>query len=173
MWSLPEINRLNSEARSRSERTMVENYTWELYYINTDNGPMCLPCAANEYIADAGNWIELSPENIAALNFDRVRQAKHVIGVSMPVPKTIHEFGEGVVMDSSTGGQVHGAAYADPTPDNGVAALRATLTQAMDAGHKRALLILDGGYQFAVTIGVYVDATVLSKTEQKARRQAA
>jgi len=71
-------------------------------------------------------------------------------------PKEIKPFGGGVTLDSSSGGIVRGFSYADPTPNAGVRELRDELTAAMEDGHKRALLILDGGYQFAVSIGVYV-----------------
>jgi hypothetical protein len=53
-------------------------------------------------------------------------------------------------------GMVRGFSSADSTPDSGVRELRDELTAAMEDGNKRALLILDGGYQFAVSIGVYV-----------------
>lgn len=57
---------------------MIENYSWELYYINTDDGPQCLPCACQRYIDDPTNWLELTTENIAAYDFERMRQAPHV-----------------------------------------------------------------------------------------------
>ena len=139
------------------DRIMAENYTWELYYVNDENlGQVCLPCAAERYIADEANWIELTPEHIEAVDFQRVRQAKHVIGVRMPIPKSIEQFGSGVTLDSSSGGMVRGFSSADSTPDSAVRELRDELTAAMEDGHRRALLILDGGYQFAVSIGVYV-----------------
>jgi hypothetical protein len=74
------------------------------------------------------------------VDFNRVRQAKHVIGVR--------------------GGMVRGFSCADSTPYSGVRELRDELTAAMEEGHKRALLILDGSYQF-VSIGVYVDKAKL------------
>jgi hypothetical protein len=142
------------------QRVMIENYTWERYSTYDEDAceVLCLPCAAERYISDDDNWLTLTPESVAALNFDRVRKAKHVIGVRMPVPKSIEAFGDGVTLDSSSGGIVRGFSSADSTPDSGVRELRDQLTEAMEAGHKRALLILDGGYQFAVSIGVYVDA---------------
>jgi hypothetical protein len=139
-------------------RLMVENYTWEYYWTTTEDGELlCLPCAAKRYIADDDNWITLTPESIAALDFERVRKAKHVIGVRMPVPKTI-TYVDNVEMDSSTGGKLRTTMYADPTPNAAVEELRAVLMQALEDGHKRALLILDAAYQFSVSIGVYVDS---------------
>lgn len=140
------------------QRVVVENYTWERYETTTDDGDsLCLPCAAERYIAEEANWIELTPENIESLDSNRVRKAQHVIGVRMPIHKQIEPFGNGVTLDSSSGGMVRGLSSADPTPDSGVRELRDELTAAMEDGHKRALLILDGGYQFAVSISVYVE----------------
>jgi hypothetical protein len=140
------------------QRIMPENYTWELYYVHDEatGESLCLPCAAERYIAHEENWIELTPENIEGVDFKRVRQAKHVIGVKMPVPKSIEAYGNGITLDSSSGGMVRGFSSADSTPDAGVRELRDELTAAMEEGHKRALLILDGGFQFAVSIGAYV-----------------
>lgn len=127
------------------QRVMVENYTWERYSTIVDDEELCLPCAAKRYIADPDNWIRLTPEDIAVITFEVVRQAKHVIGVRMPVPQEI-EFIDNAEFDSSSGTQISGSN------------IQNILTDAMNAGHKRALLILDAGYQFAVSIGVYVDA---------------
>jgi hypothetical protein len=73
-------------------------------------------------------------------------QATHVIGVRMPIPKSI-EFVDNAEFDSGNGRQISGDSVQD------------ILTHAMEDGHERALLILDARYQFAVSIGVYVDAT--------------
>lgn len=126
-------------------RVMAENYTWETYNVIVDDEELCLPCAAKHYIADDDNWIALTAENIAAVDFDRVRRAQHVIGVEMPLPQGI-AFVDNLEFDSYTNRQISG---------DGV---QEVLTRAMQDGHKRALLILDAGYQFAVSIGVYVDA---------------
>jgi len=61
-------------------RTMVTNYTWELYNTIVDGEELCLACACKRYIADPDNWIELTADNIAAFDFERMRKAKHVIG---------------------------------------------------------------------------------------------
>jgi hypothetical protein len=138
-------------------RVMTENYTWELCYVVSDHGELlCLPCHAKRELRNLDNWIPLMPEDIARITFKHVRQAKHLIGVRMPVPEDIEEFGEGVTLDSSTGGKVRGFTHADNDPADGVEELKAVLLDAMNAGHKRAILILDGAYQFAVSIGVYV-----------------
>jgi hypothetical protein len=126
-------------------RVFVENYTWELYYTSDEDGMYCLPCAAEHYISEEENWIELTPENIAAVDFKRVRKAKHVIGVEMPVPKSI-KFYDNAEFDNMDGHQINGSA------------IQEVLESARADGYKRALLILDAAYQFAVSIGVYVDS---------------
>jgi hypothetical protein len=126
-------------------RVMVENYTWERYDTVVDGDQLCLPCAAARYIADDENWIELTDENIAAVDFERVRTAKHVIGVEMPIPKGI-KFFDNAEFDSGNGQQISGSDLKD------------LLGAAKDEGYTKALLILDAAYQFAVSIGVYVSS---------------
>ncbi len=75
----------------------------------------------------------------------------------MPVPRSVQLFGR-VQLDLQTGGEVRSTTYADPTPDAGVQHLRDIMTDAKDGDFRRTLLIVDGGYQFSVSIGVYVDA---------------
>lgn len=136
------------------QRIMTENYTWELYYVNTDDGQVCLPCYAQRILSEPERWILLTDEAIDALTFEQIRQAPHCIGVKMPVPEGIQYVNE-VTFDSSTGGAVRGFSSADSTPDAGVAELRQILWDLKAIGETKAILILDGGYQFAVSIGVY------------------
>ena len=140
-------------------RLMVENYTWELYTVGEYGGRLCLRCAAEEYIENENNWIALTDEDIAVVTFDTLRQARHVLGVSMPVPKQIRLF-DSLTLDSSSGGLVRGFSYADPRPEAAVGALREILNRAQNVDHGRALLIIDGAYQFAFSIGVYVPAVM-------------
>jgi hypothetical protein len=134
------------------KRLMVLNYTWEIYRSITPAGEeLCLPCAAKRYIAEDANWINLTPEEIAMVDMKRLTQCKHVIGVKMPIPKGI-EFVDNFEFDGGTLQQISGGDW------------REVLTEQMNAGRKRALLILDAAYQFAVSIGVYVDAEAKSQT---------
>lgn len=128
---------------SDCNRVMVENYTWEKYNVVVDGEELCLPCAAERYIADDDNWLELTDENIEAVDFDRVRKAKHVIGVEMPIPKGI-KFYDNAEFDSMNGTQISGFD------------IQNILKAAREEGFSKAILILDAGYQFAVSIGVYV-----------------
>jgi hypothetical protein len=61
-----------------------------------------------------------------------------------------------VEFDSMSGCRIRGFSSADDTPDAGVQEIRDLLARAREDGHERAILILDAGYQFAVSIGVYV-----------------
>jgi hypothetical protein len=129
------------------QRIVIENYTWERY----EQDGLCPRCAAKTYIEDEDAWIRLTDEDIAIVTLDVIRKAKHVIGVEMPVPKSIQFVGN-VEFDRSTGEKLYS------TREAGVEELKELLEQAKADGHKRALLILDAAYQFAVGIGVYVDA---------------
>lgn len=133
---------------------MALNYTWELYNVQTEDGELCLPCHANNILEDFSNWIDLTNGEIDALDFNQVQQSKHLIGVEMPVPAGI-ELVDCVTFDSSSGGRVTGFSSAESTPDGGVEELKGYLKQAEEEGAARAILILDGGYQFATRIGVY------------------
>jgi hypothetical protein len=59
-----------------------------------------------------------------------------------------------VTLDSRSGALMTGFSSCVDSTDSGVRELRDELTAAMESGHERALLILDGGYQFAVSIGI-------------------
>lgn len=125
-------------------RTMVENYTWELYYVFYEDMKLCLPCFAHEVLRDEERWIPLTDERINALTFNNVRKAPHCIGVSMPIPKEIR-FVNNVEFDSN-GYSISGG---------GVEGLKETLRTLKAEGETKAILIMDAGYQFAVSIGVY------------------
>lgn len=115
--------------------------------------------------AKSYNWIALTDEEIAVVTFDTLRQARHVLGVSMPVPKQIRLF-DSLTLDSSSGGLVRGFSHADPRPEAAVGALREILNRAQNVDHGRALLIIDGVYEFAFSIGVYVRAAVMDPKQQ-------
>jgi|SRR5882762_2823441 len=127
-------------------RVQIENITWERYEVGTEDGSVCIPCYAERVLNDENQWLPLTDEVINALTFDYVRKAKHLIAVQMKVPDGIHQVGDGVTFDSMDG---HGI-------DGGLLDLKAELLQAREDGATRALLILDGAFQFCVSIGVYV-----------------
>lgn len=139
-------------------RVFIENYTWELYttYDEDAGSLLCLNCYAQRMIHDPQSWIPLDEESIEALDFERVRQAKHIFAVEGPRHGLI-QVGESALFDSMTGGTVRTTSDADPTPDRGIAQLKEALRIAREQGYARALLVLDGAYQFCVSIAVYVN----------------
>lgn len=140
---------------NQCNRLFVENYTWENYFSESEDGEIiCLNCKAEEYVGNPDNWLQL-PEAIADLDFNRVRQAGHVIAVKGPIPKGLKEYG-GVTLDSFSGGRVTGFSSSEGSPDGGVQELKDLLLKAHEDGHSEAILILDGAFQFCVSIGVYV-----------------
>ncbi|PYV74389.1 MAG: hypothetical protein DMG96_20375 [Acidobacteria bacterium] len=58
------------------------------------------------------------------------RGAKHLIGLSMPAPDSIEEYGSGVTLDLSSGGLVTGFSSCGNTPDSGVEELKNLLREA-------------------------------------------
>jgi hypothetical protein len=138
-------------------RVMVENYTWELYYHQDGCGIYCLNCWRESVLQDEDEWVVLTPENLVDLNFDQVRRAKHLTAVGQDCPKELELVGN-VEMDGSTGGKLRTTSYADTDPADAVEEIRSLLLEAMERGRKRAILILDGAYQFSVSIGIYTDA---------------
>jgi transcription elongation factor Elf1 len=137
-------------------RVVVNNYTWEMYSTEMDGGQVCLPCAAKMYLQDGSNWLKLTPEEIEMVGFNSldvckrysVSKAPHLIGVDMPVPKSV-KFVDNVEFDSMSGACISGG---------GLGEIKQKLTELMEQGIERAILILDAAYQFAVSIGIYVDA---------------
>ena len=151
-------------------RLFIQNYTWENYFTEGEDGELvCLNCAAEKYVRNQDNWINLEGEEdldfpgqifspaIEELDFERVRKAPHIIAVEGPIPDGIEKF-DSVTLDSFSGGRVTGFSSSESSPDGGVSEMQDILRKARDAGHSEALLILDGGFQFCVSIGVYVRA---------------
>lgn len=157
-------------------RLMVKNYTWEAYSTDSKDPEkvclVCLRCAAERYIKDENNWIALTDEDIAVITFDVARRkACHVLAAGMPVPEQIQRF-DSVTLDSSTDGMIRRFNCADSTPSTPKAAVervREILDRAKDAGHGGALLICDGAYQFAVSVGVYVPSSLLAECDPSTR----
>lgn len=122
-------------------RRMVTNYTWENYFTEVDGDHMCLNCALDKVTeADSEHWIT-EPEQIT---FDKVRHAPHVIG-----HKTTHWEKSLVFLGNACFDSMDGHCIGGGLDE---------LTEHVKTGikkHGKAILILDGGYQFSVSIGVY------------------
>lgn len=154
------------------ERWVTKTYVYTLpFEIDEDGFPVCLRCSARRYVASERNWISLQEEDIAVVTFDTVRRARHVVDVGLqgycglgpvafgPTAETVAgeiQLFDRIPLDSETWGLISGIGCQDPTPDSAVEMIREILEEARDAGHDRALLIIDGVYQCAFTVGVYV-----------------
>ena len=125
-------------------RLMLDHITWERYVHDTDDGPICLNCYAARVIADPKAWVPLTKTAIDALTFDDVRKAPHIIAVSGPTHGL--QFHGNTEFDSMSGNCISGG---------GLDEIRETLNKARKEGKRKALLVLDAAYQFAVSIGVY------------------
>lgn len=152
------------------QRLFINNYTWENYYHVSDDGEMvCLNCYAKRYVGDPENWISLESvtqedeggneseyvPGIEELTFEQVQKSPHIIAVGGPIPAGL-KFFMGVTLDSFSGGRVTGFSSSESSPEGGVGELQDSLRSAKAAGYQEAMLILDGAYQFCVSIGVYV-----------------
>ena len=135
-------------------RRMAENYTWELYRVQLGDRTLCLACAAEEHFADAENWIDpravkeviLEPRGgplfepiTGVLNVARCR---HVLGVEQPVPDAV-KFVDNFEFDSMDGHQISGG----------------DMLEAIRELSVPFCPVLDAGYQFAVSIGLYISST--------------
>jgi hypothetical protein len=139
-------------------RVMVENYTWEIYHVEMDGESLCLRCAADRHFSNTRNWIDpklvkkvvlapyeptLNGQNV--LLFDtatgvlNLARCKHVLGVQQPLPEGI-KFVENFEFDSLDGHQISGG----------------DVLETIHALNEPFCPVLDAGYQFAVSIGLYV-----------------
>jgi hypothetical protein len=125
-------------------KLFITHYTWESYFHDTENGErLCLNCHFDREIEDPENWIT----DVKEMTWERVRQAKHLIPVAGEHWKETLEFLGNAEFDSMTGEGISGG---------GLAGLR-ELVRAGLKEHGRVVLILDAAYQFAVSIGLYVE----------------
>jgi hypothetical protein len=125
------------------ERLMIENYTCERY----EKDGMCLPCAAKLFFNSKDNWID--PQEVKEIIYEQgapqfedgrlnVFAAQHVLGVRQPVPKGI-QFVANAEFDGFDGPQISGFDFE-------------TKLRSLD---RPFALVLDAGWQFAVSIGIY------------------
>jgi hypothetical protein len=125
------------------ERLLIENYTWERY----EKDGMCLSCAAKLFFDRKDNWID--PKEVKEIIYEQgapqfedgrlnVFAAPHVLGVRQPVPKGI-QFIANAEFDGFDGHQISGFDFE-------------TKLRSLD---RPFALVLDAGWQFAVSIGIY------------------
>ena len=132
------------------ERVFITNYTWELYYTDTEDGDrICLNCAFDRYVKESEHWLS----SLKQLTWERLRKAPHIIPVSGRHWECDLSFIGNVEFDSLTGEKITGFSSTS-TREDGLDDLRKLVEKAFK-GHKKCILILDAAYQFAVSIGVY------------------
>jgi hypothetical protein len=167
-------------------KTFIENYTWELYYQDADDGRICLECAFDraldsddpdenpwvyqEDVDRLEKWLKAGEIDLA---FEWLRnKVKHLIGVEMTYWEDRLIFQANVTLDSSTGGTVRGFQEADSGPAAGLREILDHLKKVLvnttvrdflvNLGAPapepaRVALILDGGYQFCCSLGIYFE----------------
>ena len=141
-------------------KLFTENYTWELYYRDTEDGRLCLPCAFKEYIEDAAHWLTEVPNEI---DLDRqsmmryLQDVPHVIGVETTYWQESLIFIGNAEFDSTTGQQISGEPLGEIIRDALSKAAMRDLVGGLSGEKPRCILLLDAGWQFAVSFGVYID----------------
>ena len=139
-------------------RVMVENYTWERYDVQLGEDRLCLACAAERHFSDPANWIDpklvqevvlaryqssRNGENVPlfdpATGVLNIARCEHVLGVEQPLPDGI-KFVENFEFDSLDGHQISGG----------------DVLETIGLLGEPFCPVLDAGYQFAVSIGLYV-----------------
>lgn len=131
-------------------RVFIENYTWESYSHTDEDGEVCLNCYFDREIKNKENWIK----SVKEITMDRVRKAKHLIPVSGTHWKKYLKFIGNTELDSSSGKKITGSSSTSSV-DDGLNELRDLVKVALK-NKKECIFILDGAYQFAVSIGVYI-----------------
>lgn len=131
------------------DRLFILNYTWEMYRVfdPATGETHCINCAREKYLADDANWYDAK---LRVINFDVIRKAPHLFAVG----QTPEEYGLKLVgnveFDAYTGERLYG------TQEQGVAEVTDLINKAVK-DHGRCVLILDAAYQFAISLGVYVE----------------
>lgn len=132
------------------EKVFAENYTWELYYRNTEDGKICLNCAFDNYIKEDENWIT----SLKEIKWENIKSSPHIIPVEGKHWEDHLEFIGNVEFDNMSGEKITGSSSTTSRED-GINELKDIVKELL-SDHKKCILILDAAYQFAVSIGVYV-----------------
>lgn len=146
-------------------RIHITNYSWENYFTDTEDGRFCLNCALNVEIAKESNW--LGKKEVDNLTFEQVKKCKHLIPVEGKNWQAELEFRKNIELDNYNGGRLTGFSSCESSPDGGVRELKDICYKTLEE-HDRVILILDGAYQFSVSIGVYT-----AKTKKLAKNKSA
>jgi hypothetical protein len=126
------------------QKLFIENYTWENYFHCTEDGEkLCLNCHFDREIEDPENWIT----DLKQVTWERVRHCKHLIPVQGEHWKERLIFLGTAEFDSMTGEGISGG---------GLDGLREIVRDGLK-DYGRVIPILDAAYQFAVSIGMYIE----------------
>ena len=148
----------------RCGRDFIENYTWENYFHDDSETceRLCLNCYFDAEVEEESNWVT----DVSQVNWSRVRASKHLIPVEGEHWKKKLLFIGNVELDSMSGAKITGFSSASSVED-GLQELRDLVKRALTwnamkivlKGEKeqpKCIIILDGAYQFAVSLGVYI-----------------
>ena len=153
----------------KCDRVLVENYSWEMFFVYVEeHGTLCLPCALKTFIANHENWVD--PRRVKNADFvdfeERIFIAEtgtlnlaaieHLIGVRMPIPKSL-VFYRNVEFDGLSKCEL-ATTMSTFGPGHGEHSVLSVIEEIAEQGYTECLVILDAVYQFAASIGVYVSA---------------
>jgi len=151
---------------------MVDHYAWERYQVVIGDTVLCLKCAAKQYFSDPKNWIDPKlVKSVVVEPYDprkngtntplfsprtgvlNVARSPHVLGVKQPLPRGI-AFVENAEFDRMEGHQISG---------------RSLLGVIRELNQPFAP-VLDAGWQFAVSIGIYVRSGAGAALKERLRK---
>jgi hypothetical protein len=187
---------------SGCERYQVLNYTWELYNTVVNDEQLCLRCAFEHALEsddpDENPWVY--QEDVDRLEkwlkagevskaFDWVRhKVKHLIAVESTYWEDHLIFQANVTLDHASGGAVRGFSACDSGPEAGLREILDHLKKVLVNTNvrdflvnlgapapepARCALILDGAYQFSVSIGIYFERKFSGAKAKEVRHAAA
>jgi len=142
------------------ERYVINNYTWEMYLVTTDEGDaICSRCAAKEFFGGDEGWFRPSDEGFDSVSAHDIRSIRHAscsglkIGeLGLPYEFTLFDT---VCVDSMSGGPVYGSRSG--AFEQTVSAVKEVLSRVREEHPDAEVAILMGAaYQFAVDIDIYV-----------------
>lgn len=127
----------------------ITNYTWEPYgvYDSLEGGVLCLDCCAEKVISNPKSWIALKQSGIT-LREDDLGKVKHIFAQGGS-RHGLEQIGDSVLYERDW---VHVGTKAE----RHLWPLEQLLQQARQEGYSKALLAVDGVYQFGYSVGVYV-----------------
>jgi hypothetical protein len=135
-------------------RYHVTNYTWENYYTFVNEEKVCLRCAFEAHLKEPGSWTTDAPTEIT---LNDLKKIPHVIAVESTYWEDSLIFIGNAEFDSTDGHQISGDSLTEIVGRAlAQAAARDIITSTLEDA-PRCIILLDAGYQFAVSFGVYIE----------------